>query len=117
MYIVNSHLRIAFEFQGPQHYQFLPFFHYTYDDLLDQKRWDKETYNLCKANRIYLIVIPYTLRFDRIQDHIVKEYKRLTCKSLPYLPKFDYKFFLIGKNQIQSSLMDFLNNNRFKLKI
>eukprot|EP01126_Amoeba_proteus_P038707 TRINITY_DN4047_c0_g4_i1.p1 TRINITY_DN4047_c0_g4~~TRINITY_DN4047_c0_g4_i1.p1 ORF type:complete len:306 (-),score=60.62 TRINITY_DN4047_c0_g4_i1:95-1012(-) len=48
-------LKLAFEYQGIQHYQHLPFF----GNLLEYQRRDEEKLFVCQKNNILLIRIPY----------------------------------------------------------
>lgn len=54
----NNNLKLAFEFNGKQHYEKNNYFHRN-RSLDDQKDIDKYKYEICKKNNIMLIVIPY----------------------------------------------------------
>ncbi len=56
----NSHLKLAFEYNGELHYRFVPGLHKTIDKFLNQKKRDKHKKFLCKHKHIKLVVIPYT---------------------------------------------------------
>lgn len=53
-------LGIAFEVQGAQHYQYVPFFHKTYEQYEQRKKADEEKEFICRANAVKLIKI-YTM--------------------------------------------------------
>ncbi len=72
----NKNLRIAFEYNGKQHYKYVKFFHRTYQEYFNLRYRDSVKRRLCRENGIILIVIPYTLTPDQIKQHIVKEYER-----------------------------------------
>ena len=55
----NKKLKIAFEANGIQHYEYNSHFHSCYDDYTDQVYRDKLKAKLCKKKGIHLIVIPY----------------------------------------------------------
>ncbi len=56
----NSKLQLAFEYNGIQHYEYVPFFHRNDpENLTKQQERDKLKQKLCTANNVYLIVIPY----------------------------------------------------------
>ena len=55
----NNNLKIAFEYNGKQHYCYTPFFHKNYEDFLEQQRHDEFKKKICSLIGIHLIVIPY----------------------------------------------------------
>jgi len=57
----NSSLRLAVEYQGEQHYKYIPYFHTTRDSFLNQKYRDKIKKELCLKNNVILIEVPYTV--------------------------------------------------------
>lgn len=89
----NKKLKLAFEFNGPQHYKMYPKYHKTYHDFTEQQERDMFKASLCKQKGIMLIIVPYTLDYDEFQAHIIKEYKKLTGKELKNIPKYDWKRF------------------------
>ena len=58
----NKDLKLAFEYNGRQHYKFIPFFHKTYSEFLNLQENDRIKKKLCKKNGITLIIIPYTVK-------------------------------------------------------
>jgi hypothetical protein len=100
----NDMLKLAFEFNGPQHYIFYPKYHKSYNDFLNQQERDKIKSELCKKNLVTLIIVPYTLDYDEFQKYIIKEYKRLTKKEVRNTQKYDWRTF----NQERLSLTSFL---------
>ena len=54
----NNHLNVAIEYNGKQHYTYIPFFHRTPDALNNQIRRDKAKIQLCKLNNVKLIYKP-----------------------------------------------------------
>lgn len=71
----NKNLKIAFEYQGIQHYKFSPPFHRDKNDLELRKKDDKLKKLLCKDRRITLIDIPYTVAVKDLQEFILNECK------------------------------------------
>lgn len=56
----NEELKIAFEYNGEQHYKVVDFFFKNGEkDLIKQKKRDEIKKQLCKKNNINLIIIPY----------------------------------------------------------
>lgn len=64
--IYKGKRKIAIEYNGRQHYSFVPFFHKTIDGFNKQLRRDKLVREWCKNNNIELIEIPYTETCDNI---------------------------------------------------
>ncbi len=59
--------KIAFEYNGIQHYIFTPAFHRTPEDLEEQKQKDFKKMQILSDKHIDIIVIPYTYTFnDRV---------------------------------------------------
>lgn len=50
-------LKIGFEIQGAQHYQYVPFFHGSYDNYEKRKQYDTEKKDLCYGQGVRLIEI------------------------------------------------------------
>lgn len=51
-------LKIAFEYQGEQHYYNVPYFHKLIS-LPERKKYDKKKASFCKQKGIHLIIVPY----------------------------------------------------------
>ncbi|MBA7520200.1 hypothetical protein ES705_12293 [subsurface metagenome] len=90
-------LKLAFEFNGPQHYMFYPKYHKTQADFVRQLERDALKLKLCKQRGITLIIVPYTLDYDEFQEFITTEYERLTGKTLENCSKNDWRRFKIRK--------------------
>ena len=59
----NEELNIAFEYNGKQHYEYIPHFHRNGEqDFIKQQERDRMKYKLCSEKNIKLILIPY--KFD-----------------------------------------------------
>lgn len=68
----NKSLRLAFEYQGNQHYTEIQFFNKN-SDFNDRKKYDIQKRKLCKKNGVYLIEIPYTVKSEEISSYILKK--------------------------------------------
>lgn len=66
----NAKLKLAFEYQGEQHYAFKPHWHTTRENFEGGKLNDKIKKKLCKDHGINLIIVPYTVEFDNIEKYI-----------------------------------------------
>jgi hypothetical protein len=68
-------LRIAFEYNGKQHYSFVPYFHKSYDDFMEQIKHDNFKKERCHNLGIRLIVVPYNVK--NITKYIYEELKKI----------------------------------------
>jgi hypothetical protein len=74
----NAELRIAFEYHGVQHYEYVPHFHRGGPaDLTAQQERDTEKARRCDEEFIVLIVIPYTI--EAKEAFILAALKELGC--------------------------------------
>ena len=67
----NDEIKIGFEQQGIQHYQYVPFFHRN-DIVNFEKQLERDLLkrNECKSLGIYLIEVSYTLKGKEKEDFI-----------------------------------------------
>lgn len=68
----DPELGIAVEYNGVQHYKFIPFFHKNKEAFLNQKYRDDMKRRICKENGILLIEVPYTVKTEDIKAFIQK---------------------------------------------
>ena len=66
----NEHIGLAFEYQGQQHYEYLPFFHKSHDDFDQRQRWDQHKRQACESQGVTLLEIPYWIESSAIQAFI-----------------------------------------------
>ncbi|MFX1501523.1 MAG: hypothetical protein ACFFDH_11225, partial [Promethearchaeota archaeon] len=68
---INKVLKLAFEYQGIQHYQYHSFFHRNKEAFNRQKKNDLIKKKLCKSHGIQLIEIPYYIKRDALFNYIL----------------------------------------------
>lgn len=65
-------LKIGIEYNGRQHYQYVPHFHSSKDAFYTTKYRDEMKSRLCKENGVKLIVVPYTVEVKDIENYLKK---------------------------------------------
>jgi len=74
-------LKIAFEYDGKQHSEYVPHFHRNgINDLLDQMSRDQKTDELCEDNGITLLRIPHNYSYnypDELEQFIYEELEKI----------------------------------------
>jgi hypothetical protein len=73
----NEELRLAFEYQGKQHYERVGHFQPNEKDFEDQLERDAQTSEQCQDEFVSLLIIPYTVRFTKIRAHVRRELVKL----------------------------------------
>lgn len=68
--LYNNDLKLAVEYNGRQHYEFVPFFHQTRDKFQTQKYRDRMKQELCAKQKIFLIIVPFTVPDQKIGSYI-----------------------------------------------
>lgn len=74
----NEELKIAFEYNGVQHYKYIPeFFHKKgIQTFIEQLKRDELKKNICLSKGVDLHIIPYTLNYkneEQLEDFIQKK--------------------------------------------
>lgn len=69
----NPRLRIAVEYNGAQHYKFIPYFHRNKEAFANQKYRDEMKRVKCRENGITLIEVPYNVSHDKIPTYLERE--------------------------------------------
>lgn len=78
--IYNDELKLAVEYNGRQHYEFVPYFHRTRDSFNNQKQRDFIKRLLCEKNNINLIEVPYTVKIEDIKYFIMDKLDKIKLK-------------------------------------
>lgn len=69
----NSDLRLAVEYNGAQHYKYIPYFHKNKEAFYNQKYRDQMKRHMCKENGVTLIEVPNTVKLEDIKKYMEKE--------------------------------------------
>ena len=69
----SEKLKLAWEYDGEQHYKFIKFFHRTQQHYEYRLGKDKLKTKLCEENNVILIRVPYYVGYDDLSDYIVKQ--------------------------------------------
>lgn len=70
-------LRLACEYNGVQHYKYIPYFHKNKEAFLNQKYRDDMKRRICQENKINLIEVPNTVALDDIESFIRQKLKMI----------------------------------------
>jgi len=73
----DEYLRLAVEYNGAQHYKYIPYFHKNKEAFLNQKYRDELKKHLCKENNIILIEVPNTVSVDNIESYLLGKLRKL----------------------------------------
>jgi len=73
----DENLRLAVEYNGAQHYKYIPYFHKNKEAFLNQKYRDELKRHLCKENKITLIEVPNTVNLNNIESYLLGKLRML----------------------------------------
>ena len=73
----NKNLGLAIEYNGAQHYKYIPYFHRNKEAFANQKYRDEMKRTKCRENGILLIEVPYTVSHEKIPIFLEKELVKL----------------------------------------
>lgn len=79
----NEELRLAFEYQGKQHYEEVGHFHRLAEAFQAQQERDLETVRRCEGAFMTLLVVPYTIGFTNIRKFVREELLSLAYEIAP----------------------------------
>ena len=72
----NEKLKLAVEYNGPQHYHWPNFTGQKREDYLSQVRRDALKVARCREEGVTLIVVPYTVTHKHIASYILERLPR-----------------------------------------
>lgn len=76
----NPTLKLAIEYNGEQHYKFIPHFHGNRDAFTNMQYRDAMKKQLCHDHGIDLIIVPYTVKHEDIETYLssrLSKYKKM----------------------------------------
>lgn len=73
----NPELNLAVEYNGVQHYKYVPYFHRTKDAFYNQKYRDQWKKRTCNDYGVNLIEVPYTVKVKDIRQYLIRELKSI----------------------------------------
>jgi hypothetical protein len=73
----NEDMKLAVEYNGVQHYKYTKVFHKNYETFRLQQYRDEMKKRLCEQNNYTLIIVPYTIPIEKIEEFLITELKRL----------------------------------------
>jgi hypothetical protein len=71
----DDQLHLAVEYNGIQHYKYVPYFHKNKEAFLNQKYRDDMKRRICKDNKITLIEVPNTVDVTDIENYLISKLK------------------------------------------
>ena len=89
----SEELNLAFEYNGEQHYRFIPLWHNSRARLFEQQERDKMKQSWCQEKNIHLIIIPHWEAKKELQGFIEEEFTRhrieFVSKKVRYESMYD----------------------------
>lgn len=73
----NYDLRLGVEYNGKQHYQYTKGMHKNYEAFRIQQYRDEMKKRLCEENNFALIIVPYTIPLESIENYLTEELRKL----------------------------------------
>ena len=76
----NSELKLGVEYNGIQHYKFVPYFHKNKEAFRNQQYRDLIKNDMCRKNGIRLIEVPHTVKIPDIENYLRNRLDELGIK-------------------------------------
>lgn len=73
----NPDLKLAFEYNGAQHAKFHPMHRGSIQAFKDQQDRDRLKAQLCQQHGVKLIVIPHTVKWNKLEEYIRTELRKV----------------------------------------
>ena len=100
----NSDLKLAFEYHGIQHYEYVPYFHSKDSNLLNRRQYDdQKKHQMCKDRGIHLVVIPYNVykNDDQLLTFIITSLEKLGIQPPIDSTSFSFETFYNGSQVLR----------------
>ena len=76
----DSELKLAVEYNGAQHYKYIPYFHKNKEAFLNQKYRDEMKKRMCRDAGVTLIEVPNTIKVEDIKGFLVNRLQQAGYK-------------------------------------
>jgi hypothetical protein len=70
-------LRLACEYNGQQHYKYVPYFHRNKEAFRNQGYRDELKRRMCRENGVHLIEVPYTIKLRDIEHFLYTKLRNI----------------------------------------
>lgn len=70
-------LNLAVEYNGIQHYKYVPYFHKNKEAFYNQKYRDDMKRRICRENNVNLIEVPYSIEVSLIRNYLINELRKI----------------------------------------
>lgn len=99
----SQRLKIGFEYQGRQHYEFVKHFHREETSLAQRKLDDKTKFELCQDHGVKLFVIDSTLPYEEIKLEILRQCQALQVdvSKLDFNSKISFDDAFIREDRLE----------------
>ncbi|MDP2908464.1 MAG: hypothetical protein Q8N77_01530, partial [Nanoarchaeota archaeon] len=103
-------LKLAFEYQGQQHYEPLKFFYYSKKRFNKRIKDDKSKRVLCKQNNVTLIEVPFSVKYEKMKDFIIKKCKERNIKVPKLTLDISHELFDIYSPEMLKEMKNLAKN-------
>ena len=101
----NEELGLAFEFQGEQHFYFVPFFHRTEAAFHKRLQDDKLKKELCKIRDITLICPDYSIDTDDLEPFLRSELRKAKPQIKLNSDSLNWREMNIGNEEVRRNYL------------
>jgi len=76
----NMDLKLGVEYNGRQHYQYTKGMHKNFEAFRIQQYRDEMKIRKCKENNFTLIIVPYSISLESIENYLLEEVRKIGYK-------------------------------------
>jgi hypothetical protein len=73
----DPELKLAVEYNGEQHYKYIPYFHKNKEAFHNQKYRDLIKRQMCRDNGVHLIEVPNTVKVGQIEQYLLNKLRNI----------------------------------------